>query len=154
MKVAVYHDLHDIRIEDRPEPKIGEDEILVQMKACGVCGSDLMDWYLRDRAPLVLGHEPTGIVAKKGKKVDTVELGDMVFVHHHVPCMTCHYCLNGDYTLCEQFHETNIEPGGFAEYFRVPSPNLHIDTLKILVEAQYESLKDIKDKGKDLPYIF
>ena len=147
MKVAVYHDLHDIRIEDMPEPKIGEDEILVQMKACGVCGSDLMDWYLRDRAPLVLGHEPTGIVSKKGKQVDTVDLGDRVFVHHHVSCMTCHYCLSGDYTLCEQFHETNIEPGGFAEYFRVPSPNLHIDTLKIPKNLSFEQATLIEPVG-------
>jgi L-iditol 2-dehydrogenase len=147
MKVAVYYDLQDIRIEERPEPKIGEDEILVQMKACGVCGSDLMDWYLRNRAPLVLGHEPTGIVAKKGKQVDNVNLGDRVFVHHHAACMTCHYCLNGDYTLCERFHETNIEPGGFAEYFRVPSPNLRLDTLKIPESLSFEEATLIEPVG-------
>ena len=147
MKVAVYYDLQDIRIEERPEPKIGEDEILVQMKACGVCGSDLMDWYLRNRAPLVLGHEPTGIVARKGKQVDAVNLEDRVFVHHHVACMTCHYCLNGDYTLCEQFHETNIEPGGFAEYFRVPSPNLRVDTLKIPESLSVEEATLIEPVG-------
>lgn len=147
MKVAVYYNLQDIRIEERPEPKIGEDEILVQMKACGVCGSDLMDWYLRDRAPLVLGHEPTGIVAKKGKQVDNVNLGDRVFVHHHVACMTCHYCLNGDYTLCERFHETNIEPGGFAEYFRVPAPNLRLDTLKIPESLSFEEATLIEPVG-------
>jgi L-iditol 2-dehydrogenase len=147
MKVAVYYDLQDIRIEEMPEPKIGEDEILVQMKACGVCGSDLMDWYLRDRAPLVLGHEPTGIVARRGKQVDTLSLGDRVFVHHHVACMTCHYCLNGDYTLCERFHETNIEPGGFAEYFRVPAPNLRLDTLKIPESLSFEQATLIEPVG-------
>jgi L-iditol 2-dehydrogenase len=147
MKVAVYYDLQDIRIEERPEPKIGKDEILVQMKACGVCGSDLMDWYLRDRAPLVLGHEPAGIVARKGSKVDAVSLGDRVFVHHHVACMTCHYCLNGDYTLCERFHETNIEPGGFAEYFRAPAPNLRLDTLKIPESLTFEQATLIEPVG-------
>ena len=91
------------------------------MKACGVCGSDLMDWYLKPRVPLVLGHEPAGTVAKKGNKVEKFSVGDRVFVHHHVACLTCHYCLHGDYTLCKQFHETNIKPGGFAEYFRVPA---------------------------------
>lgn len=147
MKVAVYYDLQDIRIKEMPEPKIGEDEILVQMKACGVCGSDLMGWYLKNRAPLVLGHEPTGIVARKGKQVDIVSLGDRVFVHHHVACMTCHYCLNGDYTLCERFHETNIEPGGFAEYFRVPAPNLRLDTLKIPENLSFEQATLIEPVG-------
>ena len=124
MKVARYHNAHDIRIEEAPTPAIQENEALVEMKACGVCGSDLMDWYLESRAPLVLGHEPTGIIVKKGKKVKDFDVGDRVFVHHHVACMKCHYCLRGDFTLCEQFHEPNIDPGGFAEYFRVPAPNL------------------------------
>jgi L-iditol 2-dehydrogenase len=131
MKVAVYYSQSDIRIEEKPFPKIGDNEVLVQMRACGICGSDLMDWYLKTRAPLVLGHEPTGIVTQKGKKVRSFDVGDRVFVHHHVACLKCHYCLHGDYTLCNQFHETNISPGGFAEYFRVPAPNLQLDTLKI-----------------------
>jgi L-iditol 2-dehydrogenase len=131
MKVAVYHSLQDIRIEEIPRPRIGEDEALVEMKACGVCGSDLMDWYLTSKTPLVLGHEPAGIIATKGSKVKGFEVGDRVFVHHHVACLKCHYCLRGDYTLCKQFHETNIMPGGFSEYFRVPALNLGLDTLKI-----------------------
>lgn len=138
MKAAVYHGQLDIRMEEMPTPQINDDEILVQMKACGVCGSDLMDWYLKPRAPLVLGHEPAGTVAKKGKKVQKFSVGDRVFVHHHVACMTCHYCLHGDYTLCKQFHETNIKPGGFAEHFRVPAPNVQIDTLKIPEQLSYE----------------
>lgn len=131
MKAAVYYSQKDTRIEDMPIPSISEDEALVEMKACGVCGSDLMGWYLESRAPLVLGHEPAGTIAKKGSKVKGFEVGDRVFVHHHVACLKCHYCLHGDYTLCKQFHETNIKPGGFAEYFNVPAPNLQLDTLKI-----------------------
>jgi len=131
MKAAVYYSQRDIRIEEMPIPEIGENEVLVEMKACGICGSDLMDWYLKTRAPLVLGHEPTGVITKKGSEVKDFNVGDRVFVHHHVGCLKCHYCLHGDYTLCEQFHQTNIKPGGFAEYFKVPKPNLQIDTLKI-----------------------
>jgi L-iditol 2-dehydrogenase len=138
MKAAVYYGQQDIRIEETPTPRIGDDDILVQMKACGVCGSDLMDWYLKTRVPLVLGHEPAGTVAKNGKNVKKFSVGDRVFVHHHVACLTCHYCLHGDYTLCKQFHETNIEPGGFAEYFRVHAPNVQTDTLKIPEEVSYE----------------
>jgi L-iditol 2-dehydrogenase len=138
MKAAVYHSQSDIRIEQIPKPRIKDEEILVHMKACGVCGSDLMDWYLKPRVPLVLGHEPAGIVDKKGKKVENLSPGDRVFVHHHVACLTCHYCLHGDYTQCEQFHETNIQPGGFAEYFRVPARNVQTDTLKIPERLSYE----------------
>ncbi len=147
MKVARYYNAHDIRIEEAPIPAIQENEALVDMKACGVCGSDLMGWYLESRAPLVLGHEPTGIITKKGSKVKTFDVGDRVFVHHHVACMRCHYCLRGDFTLCEQFHKTNIDPGGFAEYFRVPAPNLEIDTLKLPSSLSFDEATMIEPVG-------
>ncbi|MFQ6073663.1 MAG: zinc-dependent dehydrogenase [Candidatus Bathyarchaeia archaeon] len=138
MKAAVYHSLDDIRVEDMPKPEPGPDEIVVEMKACGICGSDLMDWYLRSRTPLVLGHEPAGVVAETGRKVEAFMPGDRVFVHHHVACLTCHYCTHGDYTMCEQFGRTHIHPGGFAEYFRVPAKNLRIDTFKIPENVSFE----------------
>ncbi len=147
MKVAMYHSQGDIRIEKMPAPEIGEDEVLVKMKACGICGSDLMGWYLKSRAPLVLGHEPAGIIAKKGKKVKDFDVGDRVFVHHHVACLACHYCKHGDYTLCEQFHNTNIKPGGLAEYFKVPAPNLQLDTLKIPDSISFEEATFIEPVG-------
>jgi L-iditol 2-dehydrogenase len=147
MKAAVYHSPQDTRIEEVAIPEIDDHEVLVDMKACGVCGSDLMDWYLKPRAPIVLGHEPAGIIAEKGKKVEGINLKDRVFVHHHVACMTCHYCLNGDYTLCEQFHKSNIEPGGFAEYFKVPAPNLQLDTLKIPEHMSFEEATLIEPIG-------
>lgn len=147
MKAAVYYGSNDVRIEERAVPKIASNEILVEMKACGVCGSDLMDWYLRNRAPLVLGHEPAGIVSKKGSEAEGFNVGDRVFVHHHVACLTCHYCLRGDYTLCEQFHKKNIVPGGFAEYFKVPAPNLQIDTLRIPESVSFEEATFVEPVG-------
>jgi len=138
MKAATYYGPNNIRIEEIPKPKIKPDEILVEMKACGICGSDLMHWYLKNRVPLVLGHEPAGIVAKTGKKVKQFKRGERVFVHHHVACLKCHYCVHGDYTLCEEFAETNIHPGGLAEYFRVPAPNVQNDTLKIPDNLSFE----------------
>jgi len=138
MRVAVYYNQENIRIEEKPIPKVGRNEILVEMKACGICGSDLMDWYLEKRAPLVLGHEPSGVIVEAGEEVEDFKVGDRVFVHHHVACLTCHYCIHGDYTLCEQFTKTHIIPGGFAEYFKVPAPNLEIDTLKIPDELSFE----------------
>jgi L-iditol 2-dehydrogenase len=147
MKAAVYHSQKDIRIEEMPTPEMGEDEVLVEMKACGICGSDLMEWYLKTRAPLVLGHESTGIIAKKGSRVKGFNVGDRIFVHHHVACLKCYYCMHGDYTLCEQFHKTNIKPGGFAEYFKVPAPNLQTDTLKIPDALSFEEATLIEPVG-------
>ena len=147
MKAAVYYSQQDIRIEERPVPEIGEDEVLVRMKACGICGSDLMDWYLKSRAPLVLGHEPTGIITEAGSKVKQFNVGDRVFVHHHVACLTCHYCKHGDYTLCKQFHETHIDPGGLVEYIRVPAPNLQVDTLEIPETLSFEEATLIEPVG-------
>jgi len=138
MKAAVYYSPHNIRVEETPKPKIGPNEILVEMKACGICGSDLMEWYLKNRTPLVLGHEPSGVIVEVGDKVENFKLGERVFVHHHVACLTCHYCLRGDYTMCEKFGKAHIQPGGFAEYFRVPAPNLQTDTLKIPGNVSFE----------------
>jgi len=147
MKAAVYYGQKDIRVEELPVPKIGRDEVLVKMKACGICGSDLMDWYLKDRAPLVLGHEPSGVIIEKGSEVEGFDVGDRVFVHHHVACLKCHYCQRGDFTLCEQFHKTNIYPGGFAEYFKVPASNLKLDTLKIPENISFEEATLIEPIG-------
>jgi L-iditol 2-dehydrogenase len=138
MKAAMYHSLDDVRIEEVAKPKIGTAEVLVEMKACGVCGSDLMEWYLEKRAPLVLGHEPAGIIAEAGSKVEGFRKGDRVFAHHHVACLTCHYCRQGAYTMCQKFSTTHLDPGGFAEYFRVPTDNLRIDTLKIPNSVSFE----------------
>lgn len=138
MKAAIYYSPEDIRVEDIPKPQVGPGDLLVEMRACGLCGSDLMDWYLKDRAPLVLGHEPAGIVVEVGSNVEGFEVGDRVFAHHHVACLNCHYCRHGDYTLCERFRETHLDPGGFSDYFRVPEENLLIDTLKIPEELTFE----------------
>jgi len=138
MKVAVYYSPNDIRVEERTPPKISADEVLVEMKACGICGSDLMDWYLENRAPLVLGHEPAGNIVEVGEEVEDFSVGDRVFVHHHVACLKCHYCIHGDYTMCEQFTKTHIIPGGFSEYFKVPAPNLKIDAFKIPDTLSFE----------------
>ena len=137
MKAGVYYGPLDVRCVDVEKPKIGFREILVEMRACGICGSDLMDWYLKPRAPLVLGHEPTGVVVEADSNIEEFNVGDRVFVHHHVACMKCYYCIRGDYTLCRKFRETHIVPGGFAEYFKVPESNL-TDTLKLPSNVGFE----------------
>ncbi len=124
MRVAMYYSNKDVRIEGMPVPKIGADELLVKIMACGICGSDVMEWYRIKRAPLVLGHEATGEIAEVGDGVKRYKKGDRVFVSHHVPCNTCRYCLSGHHTACETLHKTNFYPGGFAEYIRVPKINV------------------------------
>ena len=118
-------------MEERPAPEPGPRDILVELRACGICGSDLMDWYLAPRAPLVLGHEPTGVVVEVGREVEGFSEGDRVFAHHHVSCMTCRFCRRGQFTLCPMFRRTHLDPGGMAEFFRVPEPNLRLDTFRL-----------------------
>ncbi|NIS83570.1 MAG: alcohol dehydrogenase catalytic domain-containing protein [Anaerolineales bacterium] len=131
MQVAMYYANDDIRIEDHPIPTIGPGDLLVKTEVCGLCGGETMEWYLASRAPKVLGHEPTGVVVDVGPGVTKFKPGDRVFVHHHVPCMSCHFCHRGRYTLCEHFSKTKIEPGGFAEFFRVPAEIVQFDTLPL-----------------------
>jgi len=138
MKVSRYYSRDDIRLEEMPVPKLEAGELLVQVKACGLCGSDLMEWYTREKAPAVLGHEPAGVVAELGEGVTQFEVGDRVFVHHHVPCFTCHHCLRGYPTLCKTFKATHIDPGGFAEYIRVPALNVERDVLKLHPDIRFD----------------
>ncbi len=124
MRVAMYYNNKDIRVEEIPTPQIGQGEILLKSLACGICGSDVMEWYRAHKAPLVLGHEATGEIVEIGENVKRFKKGDRVFVSHHVPCNTCHYCLNGNHTVCDSLRSTNFDPGGFAEYVRVPEINV------------------------------
>lgn len=125
MRVAVWYNNHDVRIEERPTPPIGPGELLVRVEASGICGSDVMEWYRLPRAPLVLGHEVSGTVVATGDGVERYHEGDRVAVAHHVPCNTCHYCLSGRHTVCDTLRRTNFDPGGFAEYIRLPA--IHVD---------------------------
>jgi L-iditol 2-dehydrogenase len=124
MKVAVYYNNHDVRIEERPVPQIGPGELLVKVTASGICGSDVMEWYRIKKAPIILGHEIAGVIVETGAGVEHYRAGDRVFVSHHIPCNTCLYCLNGSHTACETLHTTNYDPGGFSEYLRVPALNV------------------------------
>jgi L-iditol 2-dehydrogenase len=99
MRVAMYYRNDDVRVEEQAIPAIGPGELLVRIEVCGLCGGETMEWYLAERAPKVLGHEPTGTVEAIGKGVSKFKVGDRVFVHHHVACMSCHYCDRGRYTL-------------------------------------------------------
>ncbi len=124
MRVAMYYNNRDVRLEEMPKPEIGPGEILIKVLASGICGSDVLEWYRIKKAPRVLGHEITGEIVEVGDGVENCEVGDRVFVAHHIPCNTCRYCLNGYHTACETLHTTNYDPGGFAEYIRAPKLNV------------------------------
>jgi L-iditol 2-dehydrogenase len=130
MLVARFYDFGDIRIEDCKRPEVGPDDILVRARACGICSGDIMPWYLRRKAPLVLGHEPVGVVEEVGSSVRRFRPGDRVFVHHHAPCWQCAACRRGEYVHCATWRSTKITPGGMAEYFLVGAANQR-DTLKL-----------------------
>jgi len=125
MRVAVYYHNRDVRIEERSVPQIGPGEMLVRVERSGICGSDVMEWYRRPRAPAVLGHEIAGRIAACGKNVRAHREGDRITAAHHVPCNACQFCRSGHHTLCETLHRTNFDPGGFAEYLRLTP--LHVD---------------------------
>lgn len=147
MKVAVYYSNNDIRIEERPLPRISDAEILVKMKASGICGTDVMEWYRIKKAPRVLGHEMAGKIAEAGKGVARFKAGDRVFVSHHVPCYKCRYCTNGNYTACEALHTGNYEPGGFSEYIRIPEENVRTGTFLLPDNMTYEEAAMIEPLG-------
>ena len=125
MRVLMYYSNNDVRVEEMPVPEIGAGELLLKVVSSGICGSDVMEWYRRDKVPLVLGHEVAGSVLATGEGVVKFKPGDRVAVTHHVPCNTCHYCLNGHHTVCETLLKgTKFFPGGFSQYLRVPPINV------------------------------
>ena len=107
----------------RPELKTGD--VLVEMKMCGLCGTDIEKLRGEYTASMPkLGHEPVGVVAEVGESVAGIEVGERVFAHHHVPCYHCYFCSRGSETMCSNYRGTNLDPCGFAEYFRVPAWNV------------------------------
>ena len=138
MRVSMWYNNRDVRVEEMPVPEIGPGEILVRIEASGLCGSDGMEWYRLHKAPLVLGHEVAGEVVEVAKDVKKFQPGDRVSVAHHVPCNTCHYCLNGHYSACKTLQSTNFDPGGFCEFVRVPAINVDRGVFKFGEEVSYE----------------
>lgn len=136
MKVAMYYKNNDVRVIDIPKPEIKDGEILVKVKASGICGTDIMEWYRIKKAPRILGHEISGeIVESKSNKFNS---GQRVFVSHHVPCNNCKYCSEGNHTACETLHKGNFDPGGFSEFIRVPKINVERGTYILPDDMSYE----------------
>lgn len=131
MRVAVYHANDDLRLEKRTRPSIGAGELLLRVEASGICGSDVMEWYRKPRAPLVLGHEVAGVVEEAGPGVSGFAPGDRIVATHHVPCNRCRFCLTDRHSACATLHATTFEPGGFSELVRLPAINVERGTLEL-----------------------
>ena len=138
MRVAMWYNNRDVRVEEMPTPQIGPGELLVRVEASGICGSDVMEWYRLERAPLVLGHEIGGQIVAVGEGVEQYEKGQRICAAHHVPCNTCHYCLSGHHTACDTLRQTNFDPGGLAEYLRLPAINVDRGVFVLPDEVSYE----------------
>ncbi len=147
MRVAMYYNNRDVRTEEMPIPRIGPGELLVKVFASGICGSDVLEWYRKKKAPLVLGHEIAGDIVEIGESVEKYQVGDRVFVSHHVPCNTCRYCLNGYHTACETLQTTNFYPGGFAEFLKVPRINVAYGVFVLPDEVSYEEATLVEPLG-------
>jgi L-iditol 2-dehydrogenase len=138
MRVAMYYNNNDVRIEEMPVPSIGPGELLLRVESSGICGSDVLEWYRIKKAPLVLGHEVAGQIVDVGPGVEKFKKGDRIVAAHHVPCNTCYYCLNGHHTACNTLRSTNFDPGGFSEYIRLPAINVDRGVHLIPEELSYE----------------
>jgi L-iditol 2-dehydrogenase len=138
MKAAVYYSNSDVRHVEMPKPRISKGEILMKVMASGICGSDVMEWYRKKNAPLVLGHEVVGEVVEVGDGIENFKPGDRIFTTHHVPCYKCRYCKSGSETVCDMMRTTKFYPGGFAQYLRIPAENVENGTFLLPPEISWE----------------
>jgi len=131
MKAVEVQSDGSVSVVEREVPTVGEGEALLRPTAAGICGSDLLDWYVRLKTGTVIGHEIAGEILQVGRGVTGFTPGDRVVPHHHAPCLVCELCLAGRYVHCEAWRSSRLDPGGMAEYVRIPADNLARDTLKI-----------------------
>lgn len=146
MKAAFVGVRSSVEVKNIPIPKIERGTILVRMRACGLCGSDLEKIYgeygMRSGR---LGHEPAGEIAGIGGQINDFKEGDRVFVHHHVSCSSCYYCLHGSSTMCSFYQKSNIDPCGLSELFLVPQYNIERGgVLKLPNSLTYEAASFIE----------
>jgi len=140
MKTVYVKEPSVLFVDETEKPSIGNGDVLVQMNACGICGSDLEKVFGQYGQPSMrLGHEPSGIILDIGSAVTEFKKGDRIFTHHHVPCYDCYLCNHGNETMCPKYYETNLSPCGLSEEYVVPAWNVsHGGILKISDSLSFE----------------
>jgi len=140
VNAAVYLGPGVVALREWPRPSAGPGELLLKVRGCGLCGSDIAKIRSgRVTPPAVFGHEVVGDVSEVGPGVSAFEVGDRLVVAHHVPCFACHYCRRGSPSMCRSFKTVNLDPGGFAEYLRVPAPNVQHAAFRVPKELSDEA---------------
>jgi L-iditol 2-dehydrogenase len=139
VKAVVLREGGRLLVEDWPRPSAAAGELLLRLRGCGLCGSDIAKVVAPPPKPIVLGHELVGDVVQVGAGVARFQVGDRVVAAHHVPCGRCHYCGRGSASMCRAFKTSNLDPGGFAEYVRVPAANVEHATFRIPAEVDDET---------------
>lgn len=132
MKSAVFYGKHDLRVEEHPMPEVGPHDVLIQVEACGVCGTDV-HIYEGDKGaaevtpPTILGHEFSGVIREVGSEVKKYKAGDRVCIDPNCYCGACDPCRNGVAHFCENMmgYGTTVN-GGFAEYCAVDERQVYI----------------------------
>lgn len=148
MKVGVWYNNHDVRVEERPIPKTGDRDILLNVMASGICGTDIMEWYRIRKAPLIQGHEIAGKIVEVGKGIAEYRPGERIFATHHVPCDRCRDCLRGNKMQCNDFQKVNnFEPGGFSEYVKIGGRSIETGIIKLPDGMSYEQGSFIEPLG-------
>ncbi len=125
MKAVVVHKPRDVRIEEVPDPRVGPKDVLISVRACGICGTDIhiIDGeFPPTQYPIIIGHEFGGEVIGIGEEVIDVEIGQRVGVDPTLNCGECYFCQRGQGNLCERWNAVGVgsHPGGFAECVAVP----------------------------------
>jgi L-iditol 2-dehydrogenase len=127
-----------VEVVELPEPSPGPGEAVMRTRVAGICGSDLLDWYVRGKAGTVLGHELSGEVASAGEGAP-FRAGERIAPHHHAPCLACEACRAGRFVHCPEWRGSRLDPGGFAELVRIPAGNLARDTARVPDDVSDES---------------
>lgn len=127
---------YELGVSPVAQPELPPRGALVRLLGCGVCGSDLDKLVNRKAKPgQVLGHEVVGIIeALAGGHPEGWNVGDRITTSHHVPCLSCHYCLNDSESMCRQFKSTNLQPGGFSQVISLNEGHLKHTAFKVPAE--------------------
>jgi L-iditol 2-dehydrogenase len=132
MRQAVIAGPERFEVVAAPRPCLRDGgEVLVRTAACGICSGDLMPWYLAKKVGTVLGHEVVGRAVAVGPNVSRVRPGDLVFFHHHAPCFSCAACARGAFVHCPTWRASKLDPGGMAEFIRLPAEIVRGDAFAV-----------------------